>query len=289
VAVAYKAWPKPRPAWGGAGRLTTTALFDSSSRSGGRGLPLSGAGGRGRFHDGPPSPVGFLCLRAPVLVLLADFTTTATDLAVVKAGFSARVAPKMMVAWAFWSKYGDANQLSPATARPLPVMFPPKRVLLGLFHVAVVWSGDFFGTAPRSLVTTVNGPGAAFRNVRRREATGFSVRAYDRRSSVSSGRGMRSRRRQDANRMAPSAESYLCSSEPRAHFGLAISEESESIEILWPDGARETFQGAGGSARRIAQGEGSRRQNEQRRAFCRGGLFHAKFSRFLRKRAFTSD
>jgi hypothetical protein len=39
------------------------------------------------------------------------------------------------------------------------------------------------------------------------------------------------------------AESYLCSSEPRAHFGLGSLEKVDAIEVLWPDGARETFPG----------------------------------------------
>jgi enediyne biosynthesis protein E4 len=39
------------------------------------------------------------------------------------------------------------------------------------------------------------------------------------------------------------AESYLCRSEPRAHFGLGAAGEVDGIEVLWPDGAREAFPG----------------------------------------------
>ena len=35
--------------------------------------------------------------------------------------------------------------------------------------------------------------------------------------------------------------SYMSSNDPRVHFGLDASAEIESIEILWPDGQRETF------------------------------------------------
>jgi hypothetical protein len=37
------------------------------------------------------------------------------------------------------------------------------------------------------------------------------------------------------------AESYLSSSEPRAHFGLGAASAVDSIEICWPDGTRERF------------------------------------------------
>jgi hypothetical protein len=39
------------------------------------------------------------------------------------------------------------------------------------------------------------------------------------------------------------AESYLCSSEPRAHFGLGPASRVDAIEVMWPDGSRETFPG----------------------------------------------
>ena len=37
--------------------------------------------------------------------------------------------------------------------------------------------------------------------------------------------------------------SYLCSNDPRAHFGLGTAGSVESIEVLWPDGTREVFSG----------------------------------------------
>jgi hypothetical protein len=39
------------------------------------------------------------------------------------------------------------------------------------------------------------------------------------------------------------AESYLCSSEPVAHFGLGKVNRIDRIDILWPDGTREAFSG----------------------------------------------
>jgi hypothetical protein len=35
--------------------------------------------------------------------------------------------------------------------------------------------------------------------------------------------------------------SYLCSNDPRAHFGLAQLEQVDLIQIIWPDGQEEFF------------------------------------------------
>jgi hypothetical protein len=53
--------------------------------------------------------------------------------------------------------------------------------------------------------------------------------------------------------------SYLCSNDPRAHFGLGQADKYDSIEVIWPDGKTETF--PGGSADRLLTvklGEGKR-------------------------------
>ena len=44
-------------------------------------------------------------------------------------------------------------------------------------------------------------------------------------------------------RTIPSAFSYLSSSEPVAHFGLGPVERVERIEVRWPDGLLERFNG----------------------------------------------
>lgn len=42
-------------------------------------------------------------------------------------------------------------------------------------------------------------------------------------------------------RLIQPAYSYLCSNDPRAHFGLGTSAEIESLEVIWPDGSEEVF------------------------------------------------
>jgi hypothetical protein len=37
--------------------------------------------------------------------------------------------------------------------------------------------------------------------------------------------------------------SYLCSNDPRAHFGLGEADRVDSIEVVWPDGSEETYPG----------------------------------------------
>lgn len=39
------------------------------------------------------------------------------------------------------------------------------------------------------------------------------------------------------------AMGYLCSNDPRLHFGLGTNDQTDAIEILWSDGSRESFPG----------------------------------------------
>jgi enediyne biosynthesis protein E4 len=42
------------------------------------------------------------------------------------------------------------------------------------------------------------------------------------------------------------SQSYLCSNDPRAHFGLGAATRVEQIHVLWPDGSEEHFAGTAG-------------------------------------------
>src|SRR6185503_18625955 len=39
------------------------------------------------------------------------------------------------------------------------------------------------------------------------------------------------------------SQSYLCSNDPRAHFGLGQATRVEHISVVWPDGSEEQFAG----------------------------------------------
>ncbi|HSE39820.1 MAG TPA: CRTAC1 family protein [Acidobacteriota bacterium] len=46
-----------------------------------------------------------------------------------------------------------------------------------------------------------------------------------------------------AIRLVSPQYSYLCSNDPRVHFGLGSQDRYDRIEVEWPDGRRETFDG----------------------------------------------
>ena len=65
-------------------------------------------------------------------------------------------------------------------------------------------------------------------------------------------------------RLASPAQSYLCSCDPRAHFGLGAAAKVDAIEVDWPDGSAEVFPGcASDRLVTLRQGEGRRRDGPQ--------------------------
>ena len=43
------------------------------------------------------------------------------------------------------------------------------------------------------------------------------------------------------NQIIQPGQSYQCSNDPRAHFGLGTVDQIDSITVLWPDGKLEKF------------------------------------------------
>jgi hypothetical protein len=50
--------------------------------------------------------------------------------------------------------------------------------------------------------------------------------------------------------------SYLSASDPRLHFGLGASRQADRVEVRWPSGRRDTYEGlAAGTGYRLREGD----------------------------------
>jgi len=113
--------------------------------------------------------------------------------------------------------------------------------------------GDLDNDGDVDLVTTSTGsPAQLFRNVAPRRGHWFSVRAVDPALGGRDAYGAEIIVTAGGRRfwsLVQSGYSYLCSNDPRAHFGLGVAAGFDGIEVIWPDGAAEQF--AGGAADRF--------------------------------------
>src|SRR5262249_21533796 len=90
------------------------------------------------------------------------------------------------------------------------------------------------------LVTTIDGKARLLRNVAER-GHWLLVRAVDpahKRDAIGAVVRVKSGARVWERLIQPS-QSYLCSNDPRAHFGLGDVVRIEEIEVTWPDGVKE--------------------------------------------------
>lgn len=99
--------------------------------------------------------------------------------------------------------------------------------------------------APDLLVTRIAAPVRVYRNIAPR-GYWLTVRAVDPACGGRDAYGAEvsistSGRRQTV--WINPAQSYLCSNDPRAHFGLGSAIRVESIQVVWPDGVEEQFAG----------------------------------------------
>ncbi|HLJ93097.1 MAG TPA: CRTAC1 family protein [Gemmataceae bacterium] len=147
-----------------------------------------------------------------------------------------------------WGAYAERNQLfANDGAGRFHEVSPSNPAFCGTPSVARgLACGDVDGDGALDLlVTTVAGPARLYRNVAAQRGHWLLVRALDpmlKRDAygaevmVSYG-GRRQRR------WVNPGYSYLCSNDPRVHFGLGSTAHIDAIEVLWPDGREETFPG----------------------------------------------
>jgi hypothetical protein len=187
--------------------------------------------------------------------VMADFDHDgAPDLAVVNGRVMYGNIPKHVKSAAnaetasFWSHYADRNQLfqndgkgnfidiSPAND---PFCGPPG-VYRGLAY------GDIDNDGAIDLLSTcIDGPARLFKNVAAKCGHSLMVRVFDpalHRDAYGAEVTVTAGARRWKSWLNPGS-SFLCSNDPRLHFGLGAAEKVDSIEVQWPDGVRETFSG----------------------------------------------
>ncbi len=197
--------------------------------------------------------------------VLADFDLDgALDLAVVN-GSIRRGGPPVAGAAAlgpYWSPYAARNQLFAGDgAGHFRDLSESQGALCGPANVGRGLAvGDVDGDgAPDLLLTTVEGRARLLLNRAPDRGHWLTVRAFDpalKRDAVGAVVTVRAGERRWLRRADPGG-SYLCSGDPRALFGLGPAAAVDAVEVRWPDGAREEFDG--GPANRavvLRKGEG---------------------------------
>jgi hypothetical protein len=148
----------------------------------------------------------------------------------------------------FWREYAERNQLFAGDGtgrfRDLSPQQPDFCGSLGVSRGLAI--GDVNNDGGLDLlVTRVAGPASLYRNVAPRRGHWLLVRAVDpalKRDAYGAEISVYSSGRRWRGCVCPGS-SYLCSNDPRAHFGLGTVEAVEAIDVQWPDGACERFAG----------------------------------------------
>jgi hypothetical protein len=148
----------------------------------------------------------------------------------------------------FWRRYAERNQIfandGTGRFRDLSLANAPlcgaARVSRGLA------CGDLDGDGALDLlVTTVGGPALLYRNVVPERGHWLMVRAVDpalRRDAYGARVTVQAGQRWWIGLVNP-GQSYLCSLDPRVHFGLGDKSAIDAVTVLWPDGREEAFAG----------------------------------------------
>jgi hypothetical protein len=155
----------------------------------------------------------------------------------------------------FWAPYAERNQVLVNdgtgkfrdTSEDHPAFCGTPNVARGL--IAADFDGD---GGPDLLVTTVAGKAHLLRNVAPNRGHWLAVQAVlpaeGGRDAIGAEVTLRAGGRSRWGLCQPGG-SYLCSGDPRAHFGLGEADRYDGVVIRWPDGTTEEF--PGGPADRV--------------------------------------
>jgi hypothetical protein len=180
--------------------------------------------------------------------LLADFDQDgALDLAIVNGRVAKGAKEHNPELGPFWAQYGDRNQLFAGDGtgkfRDVSTLNP---ALCGSYRVCRgLACADFNGDGALDLlVTAVAGRARLYRNVAPTRGHWLLVRALDpelKRDAIGAEVRVEAGKRRWLRLIDPNT-GYLCSQDPRAHFGLGTADRVDAIHVLWPDGKRERFE-----------------------------------------------
>ena len=146
----------------------------------------------------------------------------------------------------FWNDYLERNQVfSNDGAGHFRDLSNDNPALCGQPNVGRgMCMGDIDGDGGLDLlVTQIGGPARILRNVAPKRGHWLLVRAFDpalHRDAIGAEVRLKAGTRRWQSLIQP-GQSFQCSNELRAHFGLSDVERIEFIEILWPDGRLERF------------------------------------------------
>jgi hypothetical protein len=153
-------------------------------------------------------------------------------------------APRSEELSPYWGRYAERNQLFRNDGHGVfRDISRGNEALCGAFAVSrgLVW-GDFDDDGGIDVVTTmIAGPARFYRNIAPQRGHWLMVRARDparQRDAYGAVVRFTAGGRQRIGLINP-GQSYLCSGDPRAHFGLGALDCIEEIRIDWPDGPVE--------------------------------------------------
>lgn len=146
----------------------------------------------------------------------------------------------------FWSGYVDRNQVfANEGAGRFADISPENPAFCGEPNVGRgLCAGDIDGDGALDLlVTQIAGPARILRNVAPNRGHWLMVRALDpalQRDAIGAEIRFQAGGRRWCGIIQP-GNSFQCSSELRAHFGLGNVDRLDSIDVTWPDGGAERF------------------------------------------------